>query len=89
MQHAIQRDKGKGNTKGIIRNNKIEFILTYVSLDCLNDPVIVREKKIENKKLENKQKAPQINLESLKIACRINEKISHKKHHSVTAEQIY
>lgn len=89
MQHAIQRDKGKGNTKGIIRNNKIEFILTYVSLDCLNDPVIVRGKKIENKKLENKQKAPQINLESLKIACRINEKNSHKKHHSVTAEQIY
>lgn len=53
MQHAIQRDKGEGNPKGIIRNNKIELILTYVSLDCLNDSVIVR-KKIENKKLENK-----------------------------------
>lgn len=58
MQHEIQRDKGKGNTKGIIRNNKIEFILTYVSLDCLNDPVIVMEKKNRKQKTRKQTKSP-------------------------------
>lgn len=47
------------------------------------------EKKNRKQKTRKQTKTPQINLESLKIPCKINEKIPHLKHHSVTVEQIH